>query len=161
MEAVTGLTWPLGRRSLVAMLRGSVKAPPSARRSPAFGALAAASDAEVTRWIRALEAAGALVEVESDGFRVLRPQPGVALPSFSPSPSAPGPAPLVAELRAWRSRRARADGVPAYVVLHDATLNELASRRPMSPAELAAVKGLGPAKLDRYGDELLELLATA
>ena len=161
VEAVTGLTWPLGRRSLVAMLRGSVKAPPSARRSPAFGALAAASDAEVTRWIRALEAAGALVEVESDGFRVLRAQPGVALPSFSPSPSAPGPAPLVAELRAWRSRRARADGVPAYVVLHDATLNELASRRPMSPAELAAVKGLGPAKLDRYGDELLELLATA
>ena len=115
----------------------------------------------MTRWIRALEAAGALVEVESDGFRVLRAQSGVALPSFSPSPSAPAPAPLVAELRAWRSRRAREDGVPAYVVLHDATLNELASRRPMSPAELAAVKGLGPAKLDRYGDELLEVLATA
>ena len=129
VEAVTGLTWPLGRRSLVAMLRGSVKAPPSARRSPAFGALAAASDAEVTRWIRALEAAGALVEVESDGFRVLRAQPGVALPSFSPSPSAPAARPLVAELRAWRSRRAREDGVPAYVVLHDATLNELASRQ--------------------------------
>ena len=50
--------------------------------------------------------------------------------------------------------------MPAYVVLHDATLDELASQRPVSPAELAAVKGLGPAKLDRYGDELLELLAT-
>ena len=42
-----------------------VKAPPSARRSPAFGVLAAASDAEVTRWVRALETAGALVEVET------------------------------------------------------------------------------------------------
>ena len=160
VDAVTGLTWPLGRRSLVAMLRGSVKAPPSARRSPAFGALAAASDAAVTRWIRALEVAGALAEVESDGFRVLRARAGAALPSFSPPASAPAPASLVAELRAWRSRRAREDGVPAYVVLHDATLDELASQRPVSPAELAAVKGLGPAKLDRYGDELLELLAT-
>ena len=66
---------------------------------------------------------------------------------------------LVAELKAWRSRRAREDGVPAYVVLHDATLHELASRRPVSSAELAGVKGFGPAKLDRYGDELLAVLA--
>jgi ATP-dependent DNA helicase RecQ len=120
--------------------------------------LAAASDAEVTRWIRALEAGGALVEVESDGFRVLRAPSGVALPSLSTRPSA-APAPLVAELRAWRSRRAREDGVPAFVVLHDATLHELAARRPGSSAELAAVKGLGPSKLERYGDELLEVLA--
>jgi ATP-dependent DNA helicase RecQ len=161
VEAVTCLTWPLGRRSLAAMLRGSVKAPPSARRSPAFGALAAASDAQVTRWIRALEAAGALVEYDSDGFRVLRAQSGVALPSLSPPPSAAAPAPLVAELKAWRARRAREDGVPAFVVLHDATLHDLAARRPVSPAGLAAVKGLGPAKLERYGDELLEVLATA
>jgi superfamily II DNA helicase RecQ len=44
-------------------------------------------------------------------------------------------------------------------VLHDATLHELASRRPVSSAELAGVKGFGPAKLDRYGDELLAVLA--
>ena len=70
-------------------------------------------------------------------------------------------APLVAELRAWRSARAREDGVPAYVVLHDATLDELAARRPRSTGELAAVQGLGPTKLERYGTELLALLATA
>jgi len=163
VDAVCGLTWPLGRRSLVAMLRGSVKAPPSARRSPAFGALAGASEAEVTRWVRALETSGALVEVESDGFRVLHARPSAELPSFrTPAASAgdaQAAAPLVDELRAWRSRRARADGVPAYVVLHDATLRELAARRPVSPAELAAVKGLGPAKLERYSDELLSILA--
>jgi len=159
VDAVESLSWPLGRRSLVAMLRGSVKAPPSARRSPAFGALAAASEAEVTRWVRALETAGALVEIESDGFRVLRALPGAALPSFRTRAPAADDAPLVAELKAWRSRRAREDGVPAYVVLHDATLHELAARRPGSEAELAGVKGLGPAKLARYGGELLDVLA--
>jgi len=162
VEAVRGLAWPLGRRSLVAMLRGSVKAPPSARRSPAYGSLAAASDAEVTRWVRALEAAGALVEVESDGFRVLRVGSSSTLPSLgAPAATNSEAAPLVAELKAWRTRRAREDGVPAYVVLHDATLTELAARRPGSAAELAAVKGLGPTKIDRYGDELLDVLATA
>jgi ATP-dependent DNA helicase RecQ len=161
VDAVDGLTWPLGRRSLVAMLRGSVKAPPSARRSPAFGSLGAASDAEVTRWVRALEVAGALVEVSSDGFRVLHARPELPLPSLA-APVAGGEAgPIVAELRAWRSRRASEDGVPAYVVLHDATLRELAARLPRSPAELAVVKGLGPTKVERYGDELLELLSTA
>jgi ATP-dependent DNA helicase RecQ len=160
VDAVDGLTWPLGRRSLVAMLRGSVKAPPSARRSPAFGSLGAASDAEVTRWVRALEAAGALVEVESDGFRVLHARPSAALPSLGAPVATAETGPLVAELRAWRSRRAREDGVPAFVVLHDTTLNELAMRRPESSAELAAVKGLGPAKLERYGSELLAVLAT-
>jgi ATP-dependent DNA helicase RecQ len=163
VDAVAALTWPLGRRSLVAMLRGSVKAPPSARRSAAFGSLAAASESEVTRWVRALETAGALVEVESDGFRVLQAPPGAALPSFRAAASTPADAhaagPLVAELKAWRSRRAREDGVPAYVVLHDATLHELAARRPASPSELAGVKGLGPTKLERYGDELLDVLA--
>ena len=69
--------------------------------------------------------------------------------------------PLVAELRAWRAHRAREDGVPAYVVLHDTTLRELAASRPRSTAELAAVKGVGPAKLDRYGDELLTVLGAA
>jgi ATP-dependent DNA helicase RecQ len=161
-DAVGALTWPLGRRSLVAMLRGSVKAPPSARRSQAFGALAAASESEVTRWVRALETAGALVEVESDGFKVLHARPDATLPSFRVA-SAPTDAnaagPLVAELKAWRTQRAREDGVPAYVVLHDATLQELAVLRPGSEAELAGVKGLGPAKLARYGDELLDVLA--
>jgi ATP-dependent DNA helicase RecQ len=160
VDAVDGLMWPLGRRSLVAMLRGSVKAPPSARRSPDFGALSAASDAEVTRWVRALEVAEALVEVERDGFRVLEGRPIAVLPSLV-APATQAAAPLVAELRAWRTRRSREDGVPAYVVLHDSTLNELAARRPASPGELATVKGLGPTKLERYGEELLAVLTTA
>ena len=62
-------------------------------------------------------------------------------------------------LKAWRLARARAEEVPAYVVFHNATLEEIAARRPASLAELAAVPGVGPAKLERYGREVLDALA--
>jgi DNA helicase-2/ATP-dependent DNA helicase PcrA len=67
--------------------------------------------------------------------------------------------PLAEQLRAWRRKRAEADGVPAYVVFNDRTLAALSERRPRSRGELLAVEGIGPSKLDRYGDELLALLA--
>jgi ATP-dependent DNA helicase RecQ len=161
VDTVAALTWPLGRRSLVALLRGSVKAPPSARRSRSYGCLSAASEAEVGRWVRALEATGALVErTTADGFVVLHANVDAPRPQLGRRPAEPADTALAAELRAWRVRRAREDAVPAYVVLQDATIDELAARRPRSQGELASVKGLGPAKLERYGDELLELLAT-
>ena len=159
VRAVERLTWPLGRRSLVAMLRGSVSAPPSARASLAFGVLEAASDAEVKRWIKALEAAGALVEVETtDGFRVLNAVPDADLPSLGPKSAGPVDDSVVERLRSWRRERSREDGVPAYVVLHDATLRDLAAARPASLHELAAVKGFGPTKIERYGDDVLAVV---
>ncbi len=162
VQTVAGLTWPLGRRSLVALLRGSVTAPPSARRSRSFGALSAAGDAEVGRWVRALETTGALVErTTPDGFVVLHANVDAPLPQLGGHAAGRADTALADELRAWRRQRARADAVPAYVVLHDATIDELATRKPRSQGELASVKGLGPAKLERYGAELLELLATA
>jgi DNA helicase-2/ATP-dependent DNA helicase PcrA len=69
--------------------------------------------------------------------------------------------PLAEQLRAWRRKRAEADGVPAYVVFNDRTLAALSERRPRSRGELLAVEGIGPSKLDRYGDELLALLSPA
>jgi ATP-dependent DNA helicase UvrD/PcrA len=62
-------------------------------------------------------------------------------------------------LKAWRLDRARQDEVPAYVVFHNSTLEEIAGRRPRSLAELASVPGVGPAKLERYGEEVLAALA--
>ena len=53
------------------------------------------------------------------------------------------------------------DEVPAYVVLHDATLRELASAKPENERDLAAVKGFGPTKLERYGDDVLAVIAAA
>ena len=67
--------------------------------------------------------------------------------------------PLFEALRAWRADLAREQGVPAYVILHDKTLRELAARRPASQADLLDVPGIGQAKVDRYGETLLQLLA--
>ncbi|HYK07225.1 MAG TPA: ATP-dependent DNA helicase RecQ [Gaiellaceae bacterium] len=161
--AVLELRWPLGRTGLTAMLRGSMSAPRSAQRSPHFGLLAAASQADVKRWIQLLERSGALESFESDdGFRLLRAVPGAELPRIG-SPAAAGPADegLFERLRAWRLERAREDEVPAYVVLHDATLRELASAKPANERDLAAVKGFGPSKLERYGDDVLAVIAAA
>jgi DNA helicase-2/ATP-dependent DNA helicase PcrA len=69
--------------------------------------------------------------------------------------------PAVQALREWRLARARADEVPAYVVFNDRTLAELVARTPTTIDELAAVPGIGPAKLERYGPELLAQLAAA
>jgi ATP-dependent DNA helicase RecQ len=162
-RAVLELRWPLGRTGLTAMLRGSMSAPRSAQRSPNFGLLAAASQADVKRWIQLLELAGALESFESDdGFRLLRAVPGAALPRIG-SAAANGPADegLFERLRAWRLERAREDEVPAYVVLHDATLRELASVKPANERDLAAVKGFGPTKLERYGDDVLAVITAA
>ena len=65
---------------------------------------------------------------------------------------------LYERLRAWRADTARERNVPAYVIFHDATLLEIASRKPGSLAELGAVSGIGDRKLDAYGPALLELL---
>ncbi len=62
-------------------------------------------------------------------------------------------------LKAWRMERARADGVPAYVVAHDATLLEIAETRPGSLDALGRVKGMGPARIERYGEKILAVLA--
>jgi ATP-dependent DNA helicase RecQ len=62
-------------------------------------------------------------------------------------------------LRAWRMERARERSVPAYVVLPDRSLEELAARLPVNETELLRVPGVGPAKLDLYGGELLDLCA--
>ncbi len=62
-------------------------------------------------------------------------------------------------LRAWRAAAARDQGVPAYVIFHDATLREIAAARPASLAGLGAVSGIGETKLARYGEQVLAVLA--
>jgi len=67
--------------------------------------------------------------------------------------------PLMADLRAWRLAHARADEVPAYRVAADALLAEIVMERPASIAALRRVKGIGPDKLERYGEEILAIVA--
>jgi DNA helicase-2/ATP-dependent DNA helicase PcrA len=68
--------------------------------------------------------------------------------------------PTYVALKKWRLERAKSDEIPAYVVFHNSTLAEIATRRPTTIAELASVPGIGPAKLERYGREVLEALAS-
>jgi DNA helicase-2/ATP-dependent DNA helicase PcrA len=68
---------------------------------------------------------------------------------------------VLAELVAWRKTLARASGVPAHVIFHDATLAAVAEARPTDRDSLMAVPGLGPVKVERYGEELLALVARA
>jgi len=75
-------------------------------------------------------------------------------------PIQPDPA-LLASLKEWRSAEAKRRGVPAYVVFHDRTLTLLAVHRPGDRRSLGALRGVGPAKLDTYGDVLLRLLGGA
>jgi DNA helicase II / ATP-dependent DNA helicase PcrA len=65
---------------------------------------------------------------------------------------------LEERLRAWRRDRARRDGVPAYVVFPDAALSALAAAPPTSPEQLLGVHGFGPARVERYGAEVLAVL---
>ena len=67
--------------------------------------------------------------------------------------------PVYAALKAWRRERSKSDDVPAYVVFHNSTLEEIATRGPSSLAELASVPGVGPTKIERYGPDVLAVLS--
>jgi superfamily II DNA helicase RecQ len=69
--------------------------------------------------------------------------------------------PLSNALRAWRTARAKADAVAPFIVFHDATIEAIATRRPRSIAELRRVPGVGPTKLDRYGEEIIGVVVRA
>ncbi|SEP18783.1 DNA helicase RecQ [Amycolatopsis saalfeldensis] len=68
-------------------------------------------------------------------------------------------APLFERLRAWRAATAKEQGVPAYVIFHDATLRQIATERPRSLEALGTVSGVGENKLAKYGEGVLASLA--
>jgi ATP-dependent DNA helicase RecQ len=66
--------------------------------------------------------------------------------------------PVFESLRAWRAAQAKEQGVPAYVIFHDATLRQIAAGQPTTLAELGQVNGVGENKLAKYGEQILEVL---
>ena len=115
-----------------------------------------------------------MLSLNAASWEVLRDQRSVQIseaPSASgiedalapdPSPrgaSAPAVAPegseLFETLRALRKRLADAQGMPPYVIFHDATLREIAQRRPVTLGQFAGIRGVGEAKLARYGEEFV------
>ena len=75
--------------------------------------------------------------------------------------ASPADAALLDRLRALRTRISKEEQVPAYVVFPDRTLLEIAVRRPKSPYALGEIRGVGPAKIDKYGERFLELVRTS
>ncbi|MGC5017970.1 DNA helicase RecQ [Micromonospora sp. DT47] len=73
----------------------------------------------------------------------------------------PAAASLFDRLRAWRAATAKEQGVPAYVIFHDATLRQIATDAPASLADLSRVNGVGENKLAKYGEQILTVLAEA
>jgi DNA helicase II / ATP-dependent DNA helicase PcrA len=67
--------------------------------------------------------------------------------------------PLFAELRRWRSDRAKAANAPAFTIFNDATLTEVARTKPRDRGALLAVSGIGEIKANRFGDEVLAIVA--
>ncbi|MFJ4777625.1 DNA helicase RecQ [Streptomyces sp. NPDC088762] len=102
---------------------------------------------------------------------LMRKEKAPAAPSRKESGSRPGKAarvpvdlpaaavPVFEALRAWRAATAREQGVPAYVVFHDATLREIATRLPATVEELATIGGVGEAKLTKFAEGVLDTLA--
>ncbi|MFF5445591.1 DNA helicase RecQ [Streptomyces sp. NPDC012888] len=79
---------------------------------------------------------------------------GARVPADLPAEAVP----VFEALRAWRAATAKEQGVPAYVVFHDATLREIATRLPATEAELGTIGGVGEAKLAKYAEGLLAAL---
>jgi ATP-dependent DNA helicase RecQ len=105
-----------------------------------------------------------VVELTAAGREAVRSAtvPALTLPGEAQRPpSGDAPVETMDRLRRWRSETARAAGVPAYVVFHDATLAAIAAARPASLADLLRISGVGDAKLSRYGEDVLEVLRAA
>ncbi|MGH2588212.1 MAG: HRDC domain-containing protein, partial [Dehalococcoidia bacterium] len=177
----------MGRTGVGKVLKVSVGAAVQEDRSRHFGALASLPASAIEREIDRLVEAGYLDRDDSEYRRLSvsragyekppapwpppRPIATIAAPSqrarsTSPTlPDLPGydeEDPLVEErfaaLKEWRREQLRGTNLPAYTVLNDETLRLLAGRRVTSIEDLARVKGIGPAKLARYGESLLALL---
>ncbi len=84
------------------------------------------------------------------------PRARAAAPAAPDFPSSA--APDFERLRAWRAATAKEQGVPAYVIFHDATLRSIAALRPSTLAELGTISGVGQAKLTKFGQQVLETL---
>ena len=98
---------------------------------------------------------------EDTGPTDTKPSPAQAqrpTPVDPPEASTLGEARLREQLKTWRSATAKDAGVPAYVVFNDATLYQIAALRPQSDHDLLAISGIGPVKLERYGDDIFAIV---
>jgi ATP-dependent DNA helicase RecQ len=190
MSAILRTGERFGMEHLIALLRGErtenvLKY--NHERLPTFGVGAERASADWRSIFRQLSATGLIAQdlmehgrwrVTDEGRRVLRGEATIELRKDPPAAAKSSrrdrraaqasaiandaDAALLAALKALRSKLARAQQVPAYVVFSDRTLIELATHRPGSPGAMREIHGIGDSKLERYGVQFLEVIrATA
>jgi ATP-dependent DNA helicase RecQ len=90
--------------------------------------------------------------------RAAGPVPRQARSKVAAADLAPEAEPLFERLREWRASTAKEQGVPAYVIFHDATLRQIAQLRPPTLADLGTVSGVGENKRGKYGQQILAIV---
>jgi ATP-dependent DNA helicase RecQ len=188
LEALQSLPFPLGRTGLAKVVAGAADIAVAQDRCPQFGMLAGFSlhalraflDTLIAEGLCALQQQGdypllALTEAGLDALQdstEILPNPNRTARAIRPSSSAPAyddePAagmPMTADeddrfeqLRAWRRIEAERAKVPPYVIFHDATLRAIAATNPTTLEELGRLSGIGPRKIESYGEAVLALL---
>jgi len=182
LQCMSHLPFPMGKTGSSKVLKGSLASSVGADRCPEYGALAYLSLSAIVRQIELLIAEGYLSRDEKHKFRLIalteKGRKALRDPSLLPDVLPTPPArrekdkvekrdaadeaevdqELWQRLRAWRLEQARAQEVPAFVIFHDATLRRIAALRPANLDELASIKGIGPSKLEKYGQEVLDIV---
>jgi ATP-dependent DNA helicase RecQ len=172
LMGLAALPYPMGRRKVARVLTGATSSPFGEERCAEFGALQHLTIKDLEEVIEQLIVEGLIGREAQGEFPVLTLTPrgrrAIDDPDLLPEWSRqvvdgdamdevdPG---LLAELKAWRTDKAREAGLPAYCILPNATLEALAVLRPASSAALRRVKGIGDKTAETYGEELLALLA--
>lgn len=143
----------IGETNLLWLLRGDERAANWVRSNPSFATLAMRSESKIRKMVRQLERDGLVArETLPHGGTALRIHDGEAPP---PAPVVEADPTLLGALKKWRREVADAEGVPAYVIAPDKTLIAIAEAKPTTPTELLAVNGMGPKRVEKFGDAIL------
>lgn len=172
LMGLAALPYPMGRRKVARVLTGATSSPFGEDRCTEFGALQHLTIKDLEDVIERLIAEGLIGREAIGEFPILTLTPrgrrAIDTPDLLPEWSQSVPdaedmdeadPDLLADLKAWRTDKAREAGLPAYCILPNATLEALAVMRPASSAALRRVKGIGEKTAETYGEELLTLLA--
>jgi ATP-dependent DNA helicase RecQ len=178
LQAMQDLPFALGRKGLARALQGAGSSSIRADRFRLFGALAGTTQKRIQEMTDELVRQGLLEQYTRGDYLLLRlTAAGKAWLQKNPAEAQTAAEPLMApqpahtdetqgydpalyeRLCAWRTETARETAKPAYVVFHNKTLKAIAAVQPASLDELSAIKGIGPRKLELYGQAVLDVVA--
>jgi len=173
LNGVLELPYALGQINLARALQGASASPVQVESFPRFGTLAGQTQGDIRSLITQLEEQGLLGRVKKGDYRVLQvtaegrawladhPELPESVPPASEPDQLAGDEALFDQLRSWRLSKAKELQYAPYVIFHDTILRRIAAAHPVSLDDLAAIKGIGPRKLEQYGADVLSVVAAS